>query len=163
MSRSARVPAALVPAALLPAALATFVLVGCGSAPDREVTFSAEGRSVTTGPIRDCDVDLTECANNDSAIAVLAVPADRPVHISVPDSVAQTPWQVVFRYHKNGEQVGGRSAVFTPGARHDYTLQVPDSGTLEALEVQQYGAPELVNGEPDFRIRAAWVLTAKES
>jgi len=145
------------------------VLVGCGSAPDRDVTFSfdgpssLEGRSVTTGPIRYCDVELTECENNDSAIAVLAVPADQPIHISVPDSVAQTPWQVVFRYRKNGEQIGGRSAVFTPGARHDYTLQVPNSGALEALEVQQYGAPELANGEPNFRIRAAWVLTVKES
>ncbi|MGH3930266.1 MAG: DUF2771 family protein [Pseudonocardiaceae bacterium] len=154
--------------ALLPAVLATSVLVGCVSAPDRDVTFSIEGpssieeHSVTTGPIRYCDVELVECENNDSAIAVLAVPADQPIHISVPDSVAQTPWQVVFRYRKNGEQVGGRSAVFTPGTRHDYTLQAPDSGTLEALEVQQYGAPELVNGEPNFRIRAAWALTVKE-
>ncbi|MGH3923861.1 MAG: DUF2771 family protein [Pseudonocardiaceae bacterium] len=118
---------------------------------------------MTTGPIRYCDVELVECENNDSAIAVLAVPADQQIHISVPDSVAETPWQVVFSYRKNGEQVGGRSAVFTPGTRHDYTLQVPDSGTLEALEVQQYGAPELVNGEPNFRIRAAWALTVKES
>ncbi|MGH3942834.1 MAG: DUF2771 family protein [Pseudonocardiaceae bacterium] len=155
--------------ALLPAILMTSVLIGCASAPDREVTFSFErtssfeGNSVTTGPIRYCDVELVKCESNDSAIAVLAVPADQPIRISVPDSVAQTPWQVVFRYSRNGEQAGGRSVVFTPGTRSDYTLQIPESGTLEALEVQQYGTPELGNGEPNFRIRAAWVLTVEES
>ena len=82
----------------------------------------------------------------------------------MPESVTDAPWQVVFRYRRDGEQVGGRSEVFTPGTRPDYTLQIPETGVLETLEVQQYGAPEpageLTGGEPSFRIRAAWVLDA---
>lgn len=149
--------------ALLPAVVAMFVLTGCGAAAEECVTFSLGGHSVTTGPIQYCDLAMTECEQDDSAVAVLAVAAGQPVHIAVPDSVAQTPWQVVFRYRQGDEQIGGRSAVFTPGARSDYTLHVPDSGALEALEVQQYGAPELTNGEPNFRIRAVWALATTGS
>lgn len=153
--------------ALVSAVLATAVLAGCGQPTAPEVTFSVDGRSVATGPIRYCDIELTDCEENDSAVAVLDVPVGRPVQISVPETVADTPWQVVFRYRHNGEQVGGRSEVFTPGLRQDYTLQVPETGVLETLEVQQYGAPELpgevAGGEPSFRIRAAWVLAAEGS
>ncbi|MGH3793735.1 MAG: DUF2771 family protein [Pseudonocardiaceae bacterium] len=148
--------------ALLPTFLAVCLVVGCGQTPDRQVAFSVDGHSARTGPIQDCDIALTTCDHHKSAVAVLGVPVGQPVQISVPDSVAQTPWQVVFRYHKNGQQIGGRSEVFAPGARKDYTLHVPDEGTLESLEVQQYGAPELTGGEQTFRIRAAWVLDNKE-
>jgi len=153
---------------LAPAVLATAVLAGCGQPAAPEVTFSTDGHSVATGPIRYCDIELTECEENDSAVAVLDVPAGRPVQISVPESVAGTPWQVVFRYRRNGEQVGGRSEVFPPGTQQDYTLQVPEPGVLETLEVQQYGAPELLpgeltGGEASFRIRAAWALAAEGS
>lgn len=141
--------------------LAGTVLTGCGQDPPPEVTFTVGDRSAQTGPIRHCDVELTECEENDSAVAVLPVPVGQPVRISVPDSIAQTPWQVVFRYHKGAEQTGGRSEVFGPGTRSDFTLQVPGSGALESLEVQQYGAPDLAGKERSFPIRAVWVLAAE--
>lgn len=142
------------------AILAAFVLVlaGCGHAAP-EVTFSVADRSVQTEPIRYCDIDLAECEQDDAAVAVLDVPAGYPVHISVPDAVAETPWQVVFRYRKDGEQLGGRSTVFTPGTQREYILRAPEGATLETLEVQQYGVPVLEEGKPSFPIRAAWVLT----
>jgi hypothetical protein len=146
---------------LVAALVTTAALAGCGQQAAPKVTFSVDGRSAQTAPIRYCNVELTECEADDSAVAVLAVPAGRPVQISVPEQVTETPWQVVFRYHRDGEPVGGRSEVFTPGARQEYTLQVPEAGTLETLEVQQFGAPELVDGEPKFRIRAVWVLAAE--
>lgn len=145
----------------MPAVLAAAALAGCGQPPPPEVTFTVDDRSARTGPIRHCDIELTTCEENDSAVAVLPVPAGRPVRISVPDSIADTPWQVVFRYRTGAEQAGGRSEVFGPGARHEYTLRVPQAGTLISLEVQQYGAPGLAEGEPSFRIRAAWVLAAE--
>lgn len=151
---------ALLPAVLAGSVLATAGLAGCGQPPPPEVTFAADGHSARTGPIRHCDIDLTDCEENDSAVAVLGVPAGRPVRISVPGSIAGTPWQVVFRYRKGAEQAGGRSEVFPPGGRREYTLRVPEGGTLISLEVQQYGAPDLTGGEPSFRIRAAWVLAA---
>ncbi|MGH4024413.1 MAG: DUF2771 family protein [Pseudonocardiaceae bacterium] len=156
MSRSALLPA--VPAA---AVLAAVVLAGCGQPPPPEVTFAVDDHSARTGPIRHCDIELTTCAENDSAVAVLRVPTGRPVRISVPDSIADTPWQVVFRYRRGAEQAGGRSEVFPPGRQQEYTLRVPEGGALVSLEVQQYGAPDLAGGEPSFPIRAAWVLAAE--
>lgn len=135
-------------------------LAGCGQPPPPEVSFAVDDHSARTGPIRHCDIDLTECEEDDSAVAVLRVPVGHPVRISVPESIADTPWQVVFRYRKGAGQTGGRSEVFPPGGRQEYTLRVPEGGTLVSLEVQQYGAPELAGGEPSFRIRAAWVLAA---
>ncbi|MFN2495264.1 MAG: DUF2771 family protein [Pseudonocardiaceae bacterium] len=146
---------------LVAALLATAALAGCSQPPAPEVTFSVDGRSAQTGPLRYCDVELTECEAADSAVAVLTVPTGHPVQISVPESVAETPWQVVFRYRKDGAQAGGRSEVFSPGARQEYTLQVPEAGALETLEVQQFGAPEVANGESNFRIRAVWVLAVE--
>lgn len=137
------------------------MLVGCGQPPAPEVTFSADGRTARAGPIRYCDIQLTECQNNDSAVAVLSVAPGRPVQISVPEPVAATPWQVVFRYRAGGQPVEGRSQVFAAGRQHDYTLQMPGGATLETVEIQQYGAPELVGGEPNFRIRASWVLAVR--
>lgn len=154
-------PAARLPVVLVPIVLAVATLVGCGQPTAPEVTFSADGGSARTGPIRYCDIQLTECENNDSAVAVLGIPAGRPVQISVPEPIATTPWQVVFRYRAGGQPVEGRSQVFAPGRQRDYTLQVPDGATLETIEIQQYGAPELVGGEPTFRIRASWVLAVR--
>ena len=141
--------------------LAAAALAGCGQPPPPEVTFTVDDRSARIGPIRHCDIELTECEEDDSAVAVLSVPAGRPVRISVPDSIADTPWQVVFRYRTGAEQAGGRSEVFGAGGRQEYTLRVPEGGTLVSLEVQQYGAPDLAGGEPSFQIRAAWVLVAE--
>ncbi|HEU0128616.1 MAG TPA: DUF2771 family protein, partial [Pseudonocardiaceae bacterium] len=95
-------------AVLIVALLTTAALAGCGQPPAPEVTFSVDGRSAQTGPLRYCDVELTECEADDSAVAVLSVPPGHPVQISVPESVAEAPWQVVFRYRKDGAQAGGR-------------------------------------------------------
>jgi hypothetical protein len=144
---------------LLPAVLTVAVLTGCGQPAAPEVTFSVDGRSVRTGPTLYCDIELTECENNDSAVVSLDVPAGQPVRIRVPEAVARAPWQVVFRYRKGSERIDGRSEVFSPGARQEYLLRAPEGGTFQTIEVQQYGAPELgPGGEASFRIRAAWVL-----
>lgn len=162
MSRAA----SMLPAVLALAVLSTAGLAACGDSEPPQVSFSTSGHTVTTGPVRSCDVQLTECQSDDKAVAVLDVPAGHQVTITVPDPIARTPWQVVFRYRKpgdagNGEPIEGRSKVFPPGAQHDFTLTVPRTLTLDTIEVQQYGAPEVVNGQPSFRIRSAWVLNGK--
>lgn len=153
-------PAALV--AVLAAGLAAG-LTGCGSSPG-EVSFTSDGNTVTTGPVRSCDVDLTDCDSDEDAVAVLDVPPGGEVRIGVPDEVAETPWQVVFRYRapeQGAEPVDGRTTVFAPDAQHEFTLRVPERSALETVEVQQYGSPEVRDGEPSFRIRSAWVLNAR--
>jgi len=153
--------ATLLPVALTAAVLTTG-LAGCGDSPG-EVSFASGGRTLTTGPVRSCDVELTECETHDDAAATLDVPPGGQLRITVPDTVATTPWQVVFRYGNadkanKAPPVEGRTQVFPPGAQHEFTLKVPAGATLETVEVQQYGAPEIVNGQPSFRIRSAWVL-----
>lgn len=152
--------AALLLPVTITAALAVAGLAGCSDSPG-EVSFSSGGHTATTGPLRSCDLQVTECESDDHAVAVLDVPAGRQIRIAVPDSVAKAPWQVVFRYRGQAAPVEGRTEVFAPGSRHDFTLRVPPGMRLETIEVQQYGAPATVNGQPSFRIRSAWVLNGK--
>jgi hypothetical protein len=166
VSRAEPSRVALALPAALAAALLTAGLAGCGDDSPGDVTFSTGGRTATTGPVRSCDVQLTECESDDDAAAVLDVPAGSQLRITVPDSIATTPWQVVFRYGKadkasKAEPIEGRTKVFPPGAQHEFTLKVPAGATLETVEVQQYGAPAMVDGQPNFRIRSAWVLNGK--
>lgn len=147
-------------ALLLPALTAALLpLAACGGTPeDPEVTFYADGEAVRTGPIQYCDVDVLECQAHPDAAARLAVRPGSPVQISVPDSVAEAPWQVVFRYRDGDEPVEGRSGLFPADERLAYTLEVPDGGQLEALEVQQFGLPAVEDGVPTFLVRGTWSL-----
>lgn len=141
---------ALLLAVLLP-------LAACGGTPeDPEVTFYADGEAVRTGPTEYCDVDVLECEAHPDAEARLAVSPGSPVQISVPDAVAEAPWQVVFRYRDGEEAAEGRSELFAADERLAYTLEVP--GQLEALEVQQFGLPAVEDGVPTFLVRGTWSL-----
>jgi hypothetical protein len=139
------------------------LLAGCSPPPPPDVAFFASGKTVTTGPAQYCDIKIQHCAADAHAQAVLTVPPGRSVQISVPVSVGNAPWQVVFRYRSaNGEQIDGRSAVFTGGQQLAYTLQLPDaSAQLETAEVQQFGAALVRQADGyGFLTRASWILSA---
>lgn len=140
---------------LLPVAA---VLTACGSGLP-EVTFAAGGTSATVAPTQYCAIDLTGCENDPAAVATLAVPRGTSLRVTVPEEVGEAPWQVAFRYTVDGELRRGRTEVFAPGARSSYVLRVPEGGTLQTAEVQQYGAPGAADGERFFRIRASWVVS----
>ena len=154
-----------VPRRLLAVPVAALVLAGCGATdppPPPQVTFAAGAASTVARPAQYCDVQLTQCLTDVAAPVKLAVPAGTPVQVTVPPEIAQTPWQVVFSYADTaGTPTDGRSPVFTPGARSDWTLQLtaPEDRLLTA-EVQQYGAPQQnpQTQEMEFPIRASWVL-----
>ncbi|SHE80043.1 Protein of unknown function [Streptoalloteichus hindustanus] len=141
-------------------------VAGCSAPPKPEVTFFSAGRSVATGPSQHCDERVENCTADPDAVAALRVPADRPLQISVDDSVAATPWQVVFRYRlPNGDRVDGRSEVFPPDKQFAYTLRLPERGAqLETAEVHQFGAVlfQRVDGGVDFPTRATWVLSVDD-
>jgi len=116
-------------------------------------------------PAQYCDLAVANCEDHPDAVVTLVVPPGRPLRVSVPDEVAGAPWQVVFAFRPRGggNPVSGRSPVFAPNQRHDYTLTLPDPGDqLLTAQVQQYGGGTPVSGpdgEPTFAIRGSWVLT----
>jgi hypothetical protein len=138
---------------------------GCGAGQPPSVTFGSSVGSVSTGPAQYCDLAVTRCQDHPDAVVTLAVPPGRPLRVSVPDEVAEAPWQVVFAFRppSGGEPVRGRSPVFAPNQRHDYALTLPDPGDqLLTAQVQQYGGATPVpgpDGGPTFAIRGSWVLT----
>jgi uncharacterized protein DUF2771 len=157
-----------VPRHLLAVPVAALLLAGCGTTdppPPPQVTFTAGTASIVARPSQYCDIELTQCLTDVAAPVRLAVPPGTPVQVTVPPEIAQTPWQVVFSYtDATGAPTDGRSPVFVPNARSDWTLALgaPENRLLTA-EVQQYGKPTEPNpqtGERDFPIRASWVLNA---
>lgn len=144
--------------------LAVAVLAGCGSAEPPQVTFAAGPATTAARPTQYCNLEFTDCRNDGAAPVGLAVPPGTPVLITVPDEIAQTPWQVVFSYRDaTGAPVDERSPVFAPGDASSYDLALPAAADrLLTAQVQQYGPPPQSNaetGEIEFPIRATWVLT----
>jgi hypothetical protein len=139
-------------------------LAGCGSADPPEVTFTVAEIVATAKPAQYCDERVTECAQDPAAVVRLRVPAGTPVRFEVPEQVASTPWHVVFSYRtSSGEQVDGRTELFRPGQRRDYTLVLPDpADALSTAQVQQFGTRPTADeqGAVSFPIRASWVLDA---
>ena len=148
---------------LLPLPVAALVLAGCGSSAPPEVTFAAGQESAVAGPTQYCDITLSDCKGDPEAPVRLAVPVGTALTVTVPQDIAETPWQVVFTYRDpSGTQTDGRSPVFAPNAQKDYTLELPaPNDRLVTAQVQQYGPPPQADpetGEIEFPIRASWVL-----
>jgi hypothetical protein len=151
---------------LLPAVAATaLLLAGCGGDQPPQVTFAVGETSVDARPTQYCDIALTDCKGDPTAPVELPVPPGTAVQITVPDEIAQSPWQVVYSYRDGaGTQTDERSSVFAPSERSLWTLQLPGpTDRLLTAQVQQYGPPPQINpetGEVEFPIRASWVLNA---
>lgn len=147
-------------------AVAGIVLAGCSTPDPPQVTFYSHGDSVRAAPVRYCNPMGRECSQPaPEAAKELAVPADAPLQISVPEEISTAPWQIVFRYRTADDRlVEGRSPVFAPGRRHAYTLRLPRDGTrFEHVEVQRYAATLTVSPQGDVRfgIGGSWVLDVR--
>lgn len=146
-------------------ALPLLVLAGCAAPTDPEVTFYADGRTITVRPSQYCDLQSENCDVDADAVGVLRVRPGKPVQISVPADLAETAWSVKFTYRnaKGEPQEPLRSKLFTERApRHAYTLVLPNpDDQLESVEVQQYGARIEAGtaGAFDFVARGTWVVS----
>jgi Protein of unknown function (DUF2771) len=137
---------------------------GSDEGPPR-VTFVAAGSTVMAGPTQYCDVQVQDCQADPDAAAVLKVPPGETLEVSVPGSVSEAPWQVVFRYRAaDGTKTQARSNVFAAGQSDGYTLELPaDDAQLETVEVQQFGAAMVPRDDGvDFATRATWVLSVDD-
>ena len=150
----------LVPGALL--ALGCVAACGGDDQGLPRVTFAAAGSSVTATPTQYCDVQVQDCRADPNAAVTLRVPPGASVEVSVPSSVSEAPWQVVFRYRMpDGTRAQARSNVFAAGQRPAYTLTPPTGDAqLETVEVQQFGTAMVPREDGvDFATRATWVLS----
>lgn len=166
-SRSVLVAAAL--ALVLVVVVVVILVLTRGPSSPGEVTFSAgptgapDNPSVEADPTVWCDVRVTDCENEPSAVVSLPLPPGTDVGVAVPDDVVETPWQVAFTFRDGtGAEQSARSPVFAPGQRAGFTLALPDpAARLERVEVQQYGAAVVSTPEGQgFATRATWVLAA---
>ena len=110
---------------------AAFALSGCGSVPPPEVTFYADGEAVRAHPQILCDLVTLTCEQDEDAVVSLDIRPGFPVQISVPVSLANEPWGVVFSYlDGDGKRVDGSSRIFVPGQfkQFAYTLELPNKG-----------------------------------
>ena len=141
-------------------------LMGCsGDGGPPKVTFAAAGNTATAAPTQYCDVGVKQCQSDGKAAVALKVPPGQAVQVSVPGSVSEAPWQVVFRYRAaDGTKTQARSTVFPAGQRSEYKLELPAADAqLETVEVQQFGAAMVPNADGvDFATRATWVLSVDD-
>jgi hypothetical protein len=144
--------------------LAGLLLAGCAAPQDPEVTFYSGGKTVHVGPTQYCDLSVENCQAHPEAAGALRVRPGRPLQISVPGQVADSPWTVLFTYRnaKGEPQPDTRTKIFPAGTQYAYTLVLPNPGDqLESVEVQVSGNRiEITDeGEIQFVTRGTWVLS----
>lgn len=165
LSRRTLVVGAVVLVAVVAVVVVLVVRATAGPSSPGDVTFAAGGATATVGASQFCDVQVTECGDDPEATAVLRVPPNTPLTVTVPEEVARTPWQLAFTFRDpTGATQQGRSPVFAPGTTPSFTLVLPAApDQLTSAEVQQYGAriSQGPNGL-EFATRATWVLSVDD-
>ncbi|MFO7190815.1 MULTISPECIES: DUF2771 family protein [Thermocrispum] len=127
------------PAVLL-AALASTV-AGCSASGPPELTVYADGKTMQLAPVQYCDVRVTECEANPQAAGLMTVRPDRPMQISVPPEVAESPWLVyVQSVDAQGRPQPVQHEFFSPGEAYAYTARPAPGQRLLTVEIQQAGA-----------------------
>jgi hypothetical protein len=154
---------AVVAGVVVVAAVVVVLVVTSGPDSPGTVTFAAGGQSRAADPTVYCDLRVTDCENEPTAVVALPLPPGTALDVTVPDGVRATPWQVAFTYvDETGAQQSGRSQIFAPGAAGGFRLALPDPRwRLQRVEVQQFGASETVTPQGSlFSTRSTWVLVS---
>ena len=145
-------------------------VTGCSTVGPPEVTFYADGHTVNAAPFQYCDVLVRNCTKGNPAS--LKVRAGKPVQISVPSDVADTPWLVITQYVDASGEPKVKQQFFAPKAKLAYTAtgDAPTDSVL-VVEVQQLGAAFAAdaqgnpildeNGNPQLVARGIWSLQLK--
>jgi hypothetical protein len=151
-------------------AAGALVLAGCStSAAPPEVTFYGDGHTVNADPVIHCDALVRKCDKYPNATATLKVRPGRPVQISVPSDVSDTPWLVNVQYSDPKGNLQVKQQFFPPKSKLAYTASAADpADQLVVVEVQQLGAAYAAdqagnpvldeNGNPQLVARAYWSL-----
>lgn len=153
-------------------ASAAVVLTGCSAETLPEVTFYADGETVTAAPYESyCNALMRDCVKSNET-ARLTVRRGKPVQVSVPVEVADTPWQMIAGYRDASGQNKWLTDVYTPGSQRAITVAPPSpADQLLGVEIQQLSAAYVANekgelvldqsGEPQLAQRGVWSLQLK--
>ncbi|MBA0127696.1 DUF2771 family protein [Haloechinothrix sp. YIM 98757] len=140
------------PAVLAGTAGAVFAVAGCGEVGPPEITIYSDGEAIQVEPFTYCDVEVTECDNDETHEYALPTRPGQPAQISVPGEIAETPWLVnVQAADADGTPLPVQQEYFSPGEAHAFTAEPPSpDATLLIVEVQQMGAAFAADqeGEP---------------
>lgn len=150
------------------AVTAGLVAYGVSKAPERDpqITAFARGTTVTVDPFLYCTVTMQDCRYGETT--ELTTTAGRPVQLSLPDKIAESPWLVQLIYQRpSGEQVDRvlSFADFPSGARALTIDTRPEPDLrLAGIEVQlPILARDTVTGRETYIPHAAWSISTPEA
>jgi Protein of unknown function (DUF2771) len=144
-------------------------LTGCSTVGPPEVTFYSDGHTVDAKPLINCDALVRKCDKYPDATVSLKVRPGRPVQISVPSAIGDTPWVVITQFQGPGGALQAKQQYLSPRSKLAYTASA-DAPTdqLVVVEVQQLGAAYAADqagnpildesGNPQLVARAYWSL-----
>ncbi|KAA9161783.1 DUF2771 family protein [Amycolatopsis acidicola] len=151
-------------------AAGALVLTGCStSVGPPEVTFFGDGHTVNAKPLIHCDALVQNCDKYPDATVALRVRPGKPVQISVPSEVGDTPWLVNVQYLDPDGTPKIKQQYFSPSSHLAYTATADNpADQLVVVEVQQLGAAYAADqagnpildesGNPQLVARAYWSL-----
>jgi hypothetical protein len=150
-------------------------LTGCGAPEPPRVTFFADGHAVDAAPLIHCDVRVRGCEQHEGATATLRARPGKPVQVSLPSEITDTPWAVNVQYSDaNGQLQPVKQDFFAQKTRHAYTATPgTPGGQVLVVEIQQLGAAYAADeagrpildeaGNPQLVVRAVWSLQVQPS
>lgn len=152
------------------AAVAVLLVAGCSAPTDPRVSFYADGDTVRSAPLLYCDVRVSSCEQPTGPVS-LDIRPGMPVQVSVPGSVARTPWTVTVQYRTADGTVRKSRETFTDGEQYAYTVTPPTpTARILVVEVQQLGAAYAADsqgdpilddaGSPQLVARGVWSVQA---
>lgn len=136
-------------------ATAALAVSGCGTPGPPELTAYADGEAIELAPVTYCDVLVQHCEANPNAQQHLLLRPGKPVQLSVPTQVAESPWAVsVWSTH---DPQTPRQEFLAPGEAFSYTARPHDPrGQIVEIQVLQLGAAQDTAG--NLLARGLWTL-----
>ncbi|RZQ61825.1 DUF2771 family protein [Amycolatopsis suaedae] len=145
---------------LLLAAAGVVTLAGCGGpVGPPEVTFFADGETAVTGPFQFCGAQMQDCRVDENAAARLKVRPGKPVQVSLPSEIVETPWVA----HIQAVDPAGRPLPIEPqfypqNSRHAITASAGPADQIMVVEIQQLTGTVDPDGNIVVDVRARWTL-----
>lgn len=136
-------------------AAVAMVAAGCGTPAPPELTVYADGTAIELAPINYCDVRVTNCHPDTAATGRLNVRPGKPVQISVPTDVAESPWVVSAWSEASGGEP--RQKYFGPDKAFSYTAR-PNGPKDRLLEIQVLQLGAAVDEAGSLLARGHWQL-----
>lgn len=147
---------------------AALVVSGCTAQGPPEVSFYADGDTARAEPMVHCDVLVKNCDETGNPVS-LPVRPGKPVQLSIPNAIAETPWAVTVQYRTSDGKVNYKHETFTSGEQYAYTADPSGKeNQILVVEIQQISAAYATTeqgkisldagGNPQLVARGIWSL-----